>query len=118
MRNHQNNPKKAWGPRRTPFGPEPPMPGHDGTCIVCCKGTDTGLIFRSRYAQAGLETLGMPDWQALGTLMSAREDRQYANNTENEIIILRMCESCAPIVRRKVGGASTGVVVPYYRVES
>lgn len=94
------------------------MPGHDGTCIVCCEGTDTGLIFRSRYALDGLIRLGMPRWQAIGTLQSAREDRQHAGDTEDEIIIIRVCERCSAAVRNKVAPMPLREVVPYYRVES
>jgi len=101
MKNYQNN------------------PGRDGSCIVCRKGTDTGLIFRSRYVLPALMELGMPNWQANGTLQSAEEDRQHAGDTEDEIIIIRVCERCSAAVINKVGRCLTlREAVPYYRVDS
>lgn len=116
MKNHHNNPNKAWGPRRHLLDP-PFIPGHDDTCIVCWKGANTGLRFRSRYVLRALIELGMPQCQAIGTIQSAEHVRQVVHDTEYETIILLVCERCSAAVLNKVGRyVAVREVVPYYGV--
>jgi hypothetical protein len=58
--------------------PPPNLQGnYRGACIVCLKGTDTGLTFRGRaeWIYAGLHVLGIPEDQVGATLASAWRER-------------------------------------------
>lgn len=92
--------------------PDPmPAPGIDGTyrhaCVVCLRGTDTGLAFRGEPGQcvAGLVRLGVPREQA--ALMVP------VGGAAGDVITVpvRACRECAA-----GGGLEVGVfpMVPLY----
>lgn len=94
-----------------------PVPNLNGdyrdSCVVCLKGTDTGLAFvgEAEWVLAGLRVLGVPDDQASETL-GAVTGCQPGMVPDGEITVqLRVCETCAKATGTgmTVGLVATGV---------
>lgn len=68
--------------------------GHEGSCIVCLTGTDTGLGFRgcSDWVKGGLAVLGVPVDQATATIDSMDLPPDELGRAE---ATFRVCASCS-----------------------
>lgn len=89
--------------------------GLDGTyrdsCVVCMRGTDTGLAFigEAEWAVAGLTLLGVPENLAL-SILSAATGCDPGMVPEGEITIeVRVCKGHADAVGLPVGLVAGGV---------
>jgi hypothetical protein len=105
----------SWSPVNSPranVGPEGlgkgssmenlPTPGLDGSyrggCVVCLRGTDTGLVFygEPEWAVAGLCVLGVPEDQASTVVIHAIGDP--VNETVPDGVVacpVKVCAGCA-----------------------
>ena len=90
-----------------------PAPGLDGTyrdtCVVCLRGTDTGLAFYgiAEWALAGMQILGLPDWEAEGLLAEATGLPVGTVPAGEILIALRVCTAC---VTATAPGLTVGLV--------
>lgn len=100
-----------------------PAPGLDGTyrgsCVVCLRGTDTGLAFvgEAEWVIAGLTVLGIPQHQA-GAMVSEATGTPPGKVPVGEVTMhLRVCRRCAAASGAgfTVGLLSDAGGVPGYR---
>lgn len=72
-----------------------------GSCVVCLRGTDTGLAFvgEAVFAAEGLNALGLPVEQAVATIqVFAEQEMGCARGTMPEgeqTWVFRVCQDCA-----------------------
>lgn len=87
-----------------------PAPGLDGTyrgsCVVCLRGTDTGLAFvgEGEWAIAGLMRLGIPRGEASIMVSAATGCDPGKVPIEEVMLPVRVCRQCA-------AASGTGVTV-------
>lgn len=82
--------------RRTP--PPPNLRGtHDGPCVVCLRGTDTGIAFagEAEWAVAGIIRLGIPPGQAAAMVSHATGCEPGMVRAGSLNIGVRVCRGCA-----------------------
>ena len=99
-----------------------PPPGLDGTyrgsCAVCRRGTDTGLVFQgvAEWALAGLQVLGIPEDEAAIMLEQATGCDPGKVPTGEVTLPVRVCRQCAAAsgTGMTVGLTSSGEL-PCYR---
>ena len=98
--------------------PGPGISGdYKGSCVVCLKGTDTGLAFvgEAEWALAGLQVLGVPPEQADGVLAAATKlDTGQVPSTEITITVT-VCEACAAAASAPLAVGVLALGVPHYR---
>ncbi|QWF78675.1 hypothetical protein [Amycolatopsis sp. CA-230715] len=88
------------------FPPPPNLHGnYAGSCVVCLKGTDTGLVFigDAAFISAGLTALGIPKDQVVHTLAAATGGVDGAHPAGDMPMGVRVCKSCARRADLEVG---------------
>jgi len=87
-----------------------PEPGRHGdyadSCVVCMRGTDTGVIFQGppEWPVAALVHLGVPRGEAKDMVLYALEGRELGPEVEVEVGV-HLCQRCAdrPVAPLPVG---------------
>lgn len=103
--------------RHVPAPAPAPAPGinntYDGACVVCYRGTDTGVAFDcdADFAMAALTMLGVPMDQAIATVQRVHATQMNPNKPW----AVHLCRRCAARSGSgfEVGLAATGF--PMYR---
>lgn len=97
--------------------PDPlPPPGLRGdysdTCVICLRGTDTGigLAGRSQFVAAVLHVLGVPLADAM---IIVGEDHNLASD-EPVSLIMQVCASCAEAANLRLRVGLIPDEVPFY----
>lgn len=94
---------------------DPPAPGLDGTyrdsCVVCFRGTDTGLAFsgEGEWAIAGLAALGVPSDHASKLVSLASGIPHGMVPTGRVTVAFRVCAKCAAKSGFPVGDVRQGL---------
>lgn len=89
---------------------------YESSCVVCMRGTDSGLAFRgvAEWATAGLMVLGVPDDQA-AIIISTATGSDPGKVPAGEITVpVRVCQDC---VKDSGTGMTVGLLpdIPVYR---
>jgi hypothetical protein len=91
-----------------------PPPGLRGTyedsCVVCLRGTDTGLVFagEAEWAAAGLVDIGVPEDQAIATVSHGTGSEPGTVPDGDITVMFRLCQVCASKARLPVGLVASG----------
>jgi hypothetical protein len=91
--------------------PHPGLRGsYEDSCVVCLRGTDTGLVFagEAEWAAAGLVNLGVPADQAVAILSHGTGSEPGKVPDGDITVMFRVCQACASKAQLPVGLVTSG----------